>query len=79
MKGPIVNNTSKHIGARLMGAYLQIPVWPGRIKLPTLVQSFPSYCPLIEDDEGYVSFVSQESKDRFLDVVNGGCKDAGPV
>ena len=76
MKGPIVNNSSKHIGERLMRGYMQIPVWPERIRLPKLIQSFPSYCPLIEDDNGYVSFVSQESKDRFLDVVDGGVENA---
>lgn len=75
MSGPVLNNDSKHIGVKLLMEYTKIPVWPVTCTA-YLKGSFPSYCPLMEDDNGRVAFVSQEAKDRFIEAVKGGCKSA---
>lgn len=62
---------STHISERLVKEYMSIPVWPVMGK-STRKCCFPATCPMIEDDEGSVAFVSQEAKDGFMRRITGG-------
>lgn len=57
---------------KIVDMCMQIPVYPDAVSRCGLsITGLPAEAPVCEDDGGYISFVSEESKTRF---INAGCK-----